>query len=90
MLRYLQLRGKIWRLERACRADEQGAEKAVERARARNASPIEIEEITGGSSAEVLQRKIHEALSKYLISEANRLVIPIPDWDDPQLLERQY
>jgi hypothetical protein len=85
MFRYLRLRWKISRLERRCRAEEEGTEKAVEAAMARNASPGEIEAITGGSSEGVLQRKIQEALSKYLISEANRLVIPVPDWDDHNL-----
>jgi hypothetical protein len=80
MLRYLQLRWKIWRLERQVRADEQGTERAIERAKARNALD-EIEGIIGGSSAGVLRYRIREALSDYLIAEAYRLFIPLPDWD---------
>jgi hypothetical protein len=82
MLRYAQLRWKIWRLERRARTEREGTEKAVERARARNASSHEIEEIIGGSSEGVLLYKIREALSDYLISEAYRLFIPLPDWDE--------
>jgi hypothetical protein len=77
----MQWRWKIWRLERRCRAQEKGTERAIERARARNAPPHEIDEIIGGSSADVLRYKIHEALSDYLILEANRLFIPLPDRD---------
>jgi hypothetical protein len=81
MFRYLKWRWKIWRLERRCRAAEEGTERAIERARAQNAPPHEIDAIIGGSSADVLRYKIREALSDYLISEAYRLFIPLPDWD---------
>jgi hypothetical protein len=46
---------------------------------------MEIDGITGGSSAGVLRRRIQEAQSEYLISEADRLLIPMPDWDDHNL-----
>jgi hypothetical protein len=72
-------------LERRRNAEEIGTDKAVEAAKARNAPLTEIEEITGGSSEGVLQRKIHEAHSTYLISEARRLIIPTPDWQDNKL-----
>jgi hypothetical protein len=77
----MQWRWKIWRLERRLRAQEEGTERAIERARARNASSLEIDGIIGGSSADVLRHKIRETLSDYLISEAYRLFIPLPDWD---------
>jgi hypothetical protein len=81
MFRYLRLRWKIWQLERRVRADREGTERAIERARARKAPPHEIDEIFGGSSEGVLLYKIRETLSDYLISEAYRLFIPLPDWD---------
>ena len=81
MFRHVQFRWKIWRLQRRLRAAEEGTEKAVEAARARNASSMEIDTIIGGSSADVLRWRLREALSDYLISEAYRLFIPLPDWD---------
>jgi hypothetical protein len=42
---------------------------------------MEIDTIIGGSSADVLRWRLREALSDYLISEAYRLFIPLPDWD---------
>src|SRR5262245_9612819 len=85
MFPYLRLRWEIWRLEHRRNTEEKGTHKAVETARARSVPPAEIEEITGGSSEGVLQRKIHEAHSRYLVSEARRLVIPAPDWNDNEL-----
>jgi hypothetical protein len=81
MFRYLRLRWELWRLERRARADRKGTERAIERARARNAPEYEIETIIGGSSEGVLLYKIRELLSDYLISEAYRLFIPLPNWD---------
>ena len=80
MFRYVQLRWKISQLER---------KRAVERARARNAppDPHEIDGI-GGSSEGVLLYNIRELLSDYLISEAHRLFIPLPDWDKQSWLPR--
>jgi hypothetical protein len=82
MFEYPLLRWKIWRFERAARADEEGTGKAVEAAKARGASDDEIEEIAGGSDESVLRRKVHEAMSKYLVSKAHRMVIPLPDSQD--------
>jgi hypothetical protein len=62
-------------------ADREGTEKAIEKARARNAPEHEIDAIIGGSSEGVLRYRIREALSDYLVSEAYRLFIPLPDWE---------
>ena len=82
MFGYLRLRWKIWRLEGRAGKDEHATAKAVGIAMARGASSQEIDEITGGGDEGVLRRRIHAAMSKYLVSKANRLVIPLPDWED--------
>jgi hypothetical protein len=84
MFRYFRYRWKIWQLERAVKAAEQGTERAIQRARARNA-PEEIDAIIGGSNQDVLRYKIRVALSEYLVSEAYRLFIPLPDRDNNDL-----
>jgi hypothetical protein len=85
MFEYWRLQRKLSRLERAYRKDEEGTRAAVEAARLRGASSRDIEEITGGSDAPVIQRRIHEALSNYLIAKAHRLVIPLPDRSEDNL-----
>lgn len=80
MFEYWGLRWKLSRLERATRAAGKGTDEAVEAARRRGASSIEVDEIAGGSDEGMLQRRIHEALSEYLIAKAHRLVIPLPEW----------
>jgi hypothetical protein len=84
MIEYLRLQMKIWRLERAYAAEEKGTEKAVERAKARGAFG-EIEGILGGNHSFIHRRKIREAQSDYLLSEADRLIVPVPDWNNPEM-----
>jgi len=81
MWEYLRLRWRIWRLDRQYRADEEGTAQAVEKA----TSQQEIDEILGGSDQGVIQRRIDEAHTKYLMSRARRLVVPLPDWNDDRL-----
>jgi hypothetical protein len=84
MLSYLRFRWKVWRLERALRTAERGTEKAAEAAKKRGAFD-EIDEITGGSDAYLHRRRIHEAMTRYLEETADRLVVPVPDFNDPKM-----
>jgi hypothetical protein len=62
--------------------DEQATDRAVEAAKARGASQEEIDEITGGSDAPVMRYRVRRAMSDYLLAEADRLLVPLPDEDD--------
>jgi hypothetical protein len=85
MFESARLRWRLRRWERRYRADEEGTDRAVREARARGASQAEIDVITGGSSAGVLRYKVRQAMSNYLVSEADRLLIPLPDDDDEKM-----
>jgi len=82
MFGLIQLRWRLRQLQRACRGDEQATDRAVLAAKARGASQQEIDEITGGSDAPVMRYKVRMALSDYLIAEADRLFVPLPDEGD--------
>jgi hypothetical protein len=78
----------FWRVrqwQRKIRADEEAIHQAVKEAKARGASQAEIDEITGGEVAGVLRWKLREAMSDYLISKADRLIIPLPPDDDEKM-----
>jgi hypothetical protein len=79
MFERAKLRWRLRQWERRYRADEEGTDRAVRQAKAKGASQAEIDEITGGSSAPVLRYKVRKAMSDYLISEADRLLLPPPD-----------
>jgi hypothetical protein len=78
----------FWRVrqwQRKIRADEEAIHQAAKEAKARGASQAEIDEITGGEVAGVLRWKLREAMSDYLISKADRLIIPLPPDDDEKM-----
>lgn len=82
MFELIQLRWRVRRLQRAYRADEEITDRAIADAAARGASKSEIDEITGGSNAPVMRYRMRTAMSDYLLAEADRLLVPIPDEND--------
>jgi hypothetical protein len=84
MLEEMRLRWRLRQWERAARVEEEGTARAIENAKARQ-DFAEIEEIAGGSSAGVLRYKRREAMSKYLIIQAERWFIPLPDVNDERM-----
>jgi hypothetical protein len=75
------------KLQRKYLEDERGTERAVAAARGRGATEGEIREIWGGSDGPVLRYRVRTAISDYLIAEADRLMIPLPDKDDQKIWE---
>jgi len=89
MWEFLRFRWRIWRLERAARADEKGTERAIDAARRRGAQD-EIGEIASGSDAGVIRYRIRKAQSAYLISKAQRLTVPLPEESELTVDDDQY
>jgi len=87
MFSYLKFHWQLWRWQRRYLEDEKGTEAAALAAKARGASEEEIEEIWGGSDGPVLRYRVRRAMSDYLITEADRLLIPIPDTADEKIWE---
>jgi hypothetical protein len=86
MIEYLRFRWRLWRWRRQYIEDERRTEAAVAAAKARGAGD-QIDEIWGGSDAPVLRYKVRRAMSDYLIAEADRLLIPLPDKGDEKIWE---
>jgi hypothetical protein len=84
-LESVRLFWRVRQFQRRIRADEEGTRQAVEKAKARGVSQDEIDEIAGGAVAGVLRWKVREATSDYLISKADRLIIPLPPDDDEKM-----
>jgi hypothetical protein len=87
MIEYLKFRWRLWRWRKRYIEDERRTEAAVAAAKARGADATEIEEIWGGSDTHVLRYRVRVAMSDYLIAEADRLLIPLPDKEDKNIWE---
>jgi len=84
---YLKFLWQLWRWQKQYIEDERRTEAAVAAAKARGCEASEIEEIWGGSDAQVLRYRVRRAMSDYLIAEADRLLIPLPDKEDEKIWE---
>jgi hypothetical protein len=85
MLQSLLLRWKIWRLDRKWAASVKRTYKAVEAARAQNASEQELKEIAGGRDDYLWRQRINALQTAYLLSQADRLIVAVPDFYDPTM-----
>jgi hypothetical protein len=85
MFRSLAFRWKLWRLERLHRKEMMGTERALQDAWNRSATRDELSEIEGGSSQGVMYWRIRVLTTQFLVSEAARLVVPLPSLEDKEL-----
>ena len=92
MFDYLQLRCKLWRLARVWDGID-GANKArLEEARKRKATREELEGIDHDSARDYFEQQddIRAAHSKFLVSKAAQLIVPIPERKDETMWEEDY
>jgi hypothetical protein len=89
MLGYLRFRWKLWRNERWQRQTAAGYNRDIEAAKKRGDSHQKIYEIESIARHEdqTYDEDIHTLHTRYLFSEAHRLILPTPDWEDKALWE---
>lgn len=92
MFDYLQLRWKLWKLARLWDGIE-GANKArKEEARKGNADRDKLQEIDQDAMRDYFEHQadVREAHSRFLVSKASQLILPIPEREDEAMWEEDY
>jgi hypothetical protein len=87
---YLRLRWELWRLERDHRNAITDVRRKIEEAKAKNSSEQEIALIGAkGPDADLrYEDDVRQVHTQYLISKAQRLVVPTPKLGDTDLWEK--
>jgi hypothetical protein len=91
MLEYLRFRWRLAREERMRRKTNAKYQADLTAARARGAKRDEIQEIDSLAFFEdrTYDQDIHRLHTRYLLAEANKLIVPIADWDDEESWEEE-
>src|SRR5262245_51478479 len=87
---YLRLRWELWRLEKDHRNAITDVRRKIEEAKAKNSSEQDIALIVAkGSDADLrYEDDVRQVHTQYLVSKAQRLVVPTPKLGDPDLWEK--
>jgi hypothetical protein len=81
MFNYLRFRWDLWREQRARRRLEIGSKKYIKAARARGEPEEEVMrmELTAAKESSMHHEAVYRIHTSYLIEEAGRLIIPVPE-----------
>jgi hypothetical protein len=89
MFDYLQLRWKLWKLARVWDGIEGANDARMEEAKKRKATCDELNEIDQYSAQDYFEHQddVRAAHSRFLVSRASQLILPLPGRDDKTMWE---